>query len=110
MTTNLNQEVTGKGRIQLTNESFENVLHVPKLSVNIISMYQMMNYVTGNKLIFTPNVKNIYDMKTNSRVATSEVNINLDFIHFMNLLNQILPYFLPMLRKVVGYGMKCSGI
>jgi hypothetical protein len=30
-------EVTDKGRIELTNESFENVLHVPKLSVNIFS-------------------------------------------------------------------------
>jgi hypothetical protein len=32
-------EVTNKGRIDLTNESFENVLYVPKLSVNILSMY-----------------------------------------------------------------------
>jgi hypothetical protein len=32
-------EVTDKGRIELTNRSFENVIHVPKLSVNILSMY-----------------------------------------------------------------------
>jgi hypothetical protein len=29
-------EVTDKGIIELTNESFENVLHVPKLSVNLL--------------------------------------------------------------------------
>jgi hypothetical protein len=32
-------EVTDKGRIELTNGSFENVLHVPKLSINILSVY-----------------------------------------------------------------------
>jgi hypothetical protein len=67
-------EVTGKGRIELTNESFENVLHFPKLSVNILSMYQMRNSGTRNKFIFTPNVVDIYDMQTNSMVSTGEVN------------------------------------
>jgi hypothetical protein len=67
-------EVTGKGRIELTNESFENVLHVPKLSVNLLSVYQMTNSGTRKKVIFTPNVLDIYDMQTNSKVATDEVN------------------------------------
>jgi hypothetical protein len=40
---NCPDEVTCKGRIELTKGSFENVLHVPKLSVNILSMYQMTN-------------------------------------------------------------------
>ena len=48
-------EVTGKGRIELTNGSFENVLHVPKLSVNLLSVYQMTNSGTRKKVIFTPN-------------------------------------------------------
>ena len=34
----------------------------------------MTNYGTGKKFIFTPNFMEIYDMQTNSRVATSEVN------------------------------------
>jgi hypothetical protein len=67
-------EFTEKGRIELTNGSFENVFHIPKLIVNLISMYQMMNYSTGNKFIFTPNFVDIYDMQTNSMVATSELN------------------------------------
>jgi hypothetical protein len=37
-------------------------------------MYQMTNSNTGNKIIFTPNSMDIYDMQTNSRVSTSEVN------------------------------------
>jgi hypothetical protein len=34
----------------------------------------MMNSGTGKKFVFTPNSMDIYDMKTNSKVATSEVN------------------------------------
>jgi hypothetical protein len=67
-------EVTDKGRIELTNGSFENVLHVPKISVNLLSIYQMTNSGTGKKIIYTPNSMDIYDMQTNSRVATGEVN------------------------------------
>jgi hypothetical protein len=67
-------EVTDKGRIELTNKSFKNVLHVPKLSVNILSVYQMKNSYTEKKFIFTPDAVDIYEMKTNSRVSTSEVN------------------------------------
>jgi hypothetical protein len=71
---NSSVEVTGKGRIELTNGSFENVLHVPKLSVNLLFVYQMMNSSTRKKFIFKPNSVDIYNMQTNSRVATSEVN------------------------------------
>jgi hypothetical protein len=52
---NSSVEVTSKGRIELTNGSFKNVMHVPKISVNLLSMYQMMNYGTRKKFIFTPN-------------------------------------------------------
>jgi hypothetical protein len=67
-------EVTGKGRIELTNGRFENVLHVPKFSINFISMYQMTNSGTGKKFIFTPNFMDIYDMQTKSKIATGELN------------------------------------
>jgi hypothetical protein len=52
-------EVTGKGRIELSNGSFENMLHVPKIFVNLLSVYQMTNSSTGNKVVFTPNFVDI---------------------------------------------------
>jgi hypothetical protein len=52
---NSSVEVTNKGRIELTNGIFENVLHVPKLYVNLLFVYQMTNFNTGKKFIFTPN-------------------------------------------------------
>jgi hypothetical protein len=36
---NSSVEVTDKGRIELTNGSFENMLHVPKLSFNLLFVY-----------------------------------------------------------------------
>jgi hypothetical protein len=33
--------VAGKGRVELHNGCFENVLHVPKLSINLLSFYQV---------------------------------------------------------------------
>jgi hypothetical protein len=67
-------EVTDKGSIEFTNRSFENVLHVPKISINLLSLYQMTNSDTRNKFVFTPNFMDIYNMQTNSKVATDEVN------------------------------------
>jgi hypothetical protein len=67
-------EVTEKGRIELTNESFENVLNVPKYFVNLLSMHQMKNSGTRKRVILKPNALNIYDTQTNSRVSTGEVN------------------------------------
>jgi hypothetical protein len=103
---NSSVEVTGKGRIELTNGSFENVLHVPKLSVNLLSVYQMTNSGTGKKVIFTPNSVDIYNIQTNSRVAIGEVNHQFRLYLFLNSLNPILLYCLLMLMKVVGYGTK----
>ena len=74
MVDNSSVEVTGKGRIELTNESFENVIHIPKLSINLLSVYQMTNSSTRKKFMLTPNYVDIYNMQTNSRVATGEVN------------------------------------
>jgi hypothetical protein len=67
-------EVTGKGRIGLTNKSFDNVLHVPKSSINLLSMYQMTKPGIGKRDIFTPDAVCIYDMQTNFRVAIGEVS------------------------------------
>jgi hypothetical protein len=55
-------EVTDKGRVELTNKSFENVLHVPKLSINILSVYQMKNYGIGKRVTFTHDLVDIYDI------------------------------------------------
>jgi hypothetical protein len=47
---------------------------VPKIFVNLLFVYQMTNSSTEKKFIFTPNFVDLYDLQTNFRVATSEVN------------------------------------
>jgi hypothetical protein len=66
-------KVTNKGRIEITNGIFKNVLHVPKISINLMSMYHMKKFGTRKGFIFTPNSVDIYDMKTNYSVSTDEV-------------------------------------
>jgi hypothetical protein len=49
-------EVAGEGRVELHNGSFENVLHVPKISMNLLSVYQITQ--KGKKVEFTSNFSN----------------------------------------------------
>jgi hypothetical protein len=43
-------EVEGEGRVELHNDSFENVLNVPKLSMNLLSIYRSLRKVKGLNL------------------------------------------------------------
>jgi hypothetical protein len=43
--------VAGEGRVELHNGSFENVLHVPNISMNLLSVYQIAQ--KGKKVEFT---------------------------------------------------------
>ena len=67
-------EVTGKGRVELLHGSFEDVLHVPKISVNLLSVYQITHSGTGKRVEFTPDAVNIYDLHSSAKIATGEVN------------------------------------
>ena len=67
-------DITGKGTIELNHGSFEDVLHVPKLSVNLLSVYQITHFGTRKRVEFTPDAVNIFDIQSNSKVATGEVN------------------------------------
>jgi hypothetical protein len=64
--------VAGERRVELTNGSFENVLHVPKLSINILSFYQVTQI--GKKVEFTSNLVFVLDMHDNSIITIGEVD------------------------------------
>eukprot|EP00253_Pinus_taeda_P002130 PITA_02130 len=67
-------EVMRKGRVELLHGSFGDVLHVPKLSVNLLSVYQITHSGTGKRVEFTPNAASIYDLHRSAKIATGEVN------------------------------------
>jgi hypothetical protein len=64
--------VAGEGRVELHNGSFENVLYVPKLSMNLRSVYQITQ--KGKKVEFTLDSVSVLDMHDNSIIAIGEVD------------------------------------
>jgi hypothetical protein len=64
--------VAGEGRVELHNGSFENVLHVPNISMNLLSVYQIAQ--KGKKVEFTSDLVSVIDMHENSIIAISEVD------------------------------------
>jgi hypothetical protein len=64
--------VAGEGRVEFPNGSFENVLHVPKLSINMLSVYQITQ--KGKKVEFTSDSVSVLDMHDNSIIAIGEVD------------------------------------
>jgi hypothetical protein len=64
--------VAGEGRVELPNGSFENVLHATKLSINLLSVYQISQI--GKKVEFTLDSAYLLDMHDNSIIAIGEVD------------------------------------
>ena len=52
---NFETESKGKGRIDLDHGSFNNVLYVPGLAANVLSVYHMTHTGSPKKVVFTPN-------------------------------------------------------
>jgi hypothetical protein len=64
--------VVGEGRVEVHNDIFENILHVPKLSMNLLSVYQIAQ--KGKKVEFTSDSVSVIDMHDNSIIAIGEVD------------------------------------
>ena len=50
-------EILGKGRIDLDHVQFSNVLYVPGLASNLLSVYQMTHTGSPKKVIFSTSAK-----------------------------------------------------
>jgi hypothetical protein len=71
--------------VELPNGSFENVLHVPNLSIKILSVYQITQ--TGKMVEFTSNSVTILDMHDNSIIVVGEVDHKSLFYKFTKFTN-----------------------
>ena len=82
---------TGQQRVQFKDGGFENVLHIPRLFVNLLSVYQMRHTSNGRKVEFTLDSVSIYDMQTNLKISFGKVNDQSCLYTFLILfLNHIL--------------------
>ena len=62
-------QVKGIGRIDIDDGYFKNVLFVPDLEANILSMYQMNHNGEKKRVTFTPKTLEIVEISTNKMVA-----------------------------------------
>jgi hypothetical protein len=64
--------VVGEGRVELHNGSLENVLHVPNISMNLLSVYQITK--KDKMLEFTSDSIYVLDIHENFIIAIGEVD------------------------------------
>jgi hypothetical protein len=78
-------EVVGVGRVELPNVCFENDLHVPKIYINILSVYQITQ--TGKRVEFTLDSVIVLDMHDSSIIAIAEVDHKSQLYKFSKFTN-----------------------
>jgi hypothetical protein len=61
--------------VEIHNGSFENCLHVPNLSINILSFYQITQI--GKRVEFTSDSVTLLDMHDNSIIVVGYMTIPL---------------------------------
>ena len=81
----------GKGRIDLDHGSFNNVLYVPGLASNVLSVYQMNHTRSPKKVIFSPNEVEITKISNGKVIAKGGVDHTSKVYMFSNF----LPYSKP---------------
>jgi hypothetical protein len=74
------QQVAGEGRVELHNGNFENVLHVPNVFMNLLSVYQITQKV--KKVEFISNSVSIINMHDNYIIAIGEVDYKSRLYNF----------------------------
>ena len=62
-------KVCGEGIVDLEGGCFTNVLHVPSLSTNLLSIYKITHFGSGGKVDFTPDSAVITDISIGSQLA-----------------------------------------
>ena len=64
----------GKGRIDLDHGQFNNVLYVPGLASNLLSVYQMTHTGSPKKVIFSPDEVEITEISSGRVIAKGVAN------------------------------------
>ena len=74
MGNNTKMEVGGKGNVEMEYGELKNVLYVPNLSSNLLSMYQITYLGDGHRVEFLLDSVKVHSLKDNSLVVVGKVN------------------------------------
>ena len=91
-------QAKGIGRIDLEDGYFNNVLFVPGLASNLLSVYQMTHTREAKRVTFTPDIVEIAEISTNKVVALGFV----DHQARMYKLTHFFPY--PKGKALLSHG------
>ena len=86
MVDNTKMEVKGKGNVEMENGEFQNVLYLPNLSSNLLSIYQISHLKDGHIVEFLPGSVQLHSLKDNSLAIVGKVNDDkrlYSFSHFV---------------------------
>jgi hypothetical protein len=84
-------ESKGKGRIELDHGNFNNVLYVPGLASNLLSVYQMTHTGSPKKVIFSPDEVEITEISSGRIIAKGVAN----HAQKVYMFSHFLPYSNP---------------
>ena len=82
----------GKGSIKLKHGMFKDVLYVPSLATNLLSVYQMTHNGPPKRVVFGPDSVEISDISTGKIIAKGVANHAskaYEFSHFMPYLDPV---------------------
>ena len=79
-------ETKGKGSIKLEHGKFKDVLHVPSLAANLLSVYQMTHTGSPKRVIFGLDTMEITDISTRNIIAKGVANHASKAYEFSDLL------------------------
>ena len=74
MGNNSKVQAKGKGSINLEHGKFKDVLYVPSLDANVLSVYQMTHTGSPKRVIFGPDSVEIIDISTGNIIAKGAAN------------------------------------
>ena len=86
MGNNSEVQAKGKGSIKIEHGKFKDVLYVPSLATNMLSVYQMTHTVSPKRVKFGPDLVEITYISTRNIIAKGAKNHaskEYEFSHFM---------------------------
>ena len=91
----------GKGTIKLEHGMLKNILYVPSLVANLLSVYQMTHTCSPKKVVFDPDLVEISNISTGKLMVKGVANHACkayEFSHFLPC-SDLVPSQLPFERK-----------